>query len=522
MDGTPTDVINSSFTTSGQLRQIKAPGAANLRDLGGWPTASGKPIRYGYIYRGAEWNGKYNLEPEGISALRAVGIKAELDLRSSNEALYIDKSPLGDDVTYIRIHNEDYYESGLQNRKDLYKQDLQFVFDCVKNDKPVFFHCHIGADRTGTLALLLEGLLGVCESDLYKDYELTTFSLYETHRYKENVAGIIDYINTMPGATLTDKFYSYCHGELGLTAKEIADFRYKMLGVVYETDVMNIVSSAVDEGETYLDLSDYSFSPEALTAAMPAATNLLVAVSPTSGITGQNIINDGRCESLVLSDGIPFGTPIAFTAAQASFVTTVGAYKTLLLPFEATVPEGFTASVAASLSGTTVNLTPTSTIAANEPVLIQGEGSLSLTATDAPIAATDGALLCGGLLQGTYKTIPAPVGSYVLQKQQDVIGFYQVSDSQPTVKPFRAFLNVPPSDIKAYTLSFDDATGIEKVENGKLKVENGKDPLSPFNGQWSMVNGQWSTVNGQWSTVNGQCPKVNGIYIINNKKILIK
>ena len=505
VDGTPTDVINSSFTTSGQLRQIKGQGTANMRDLGGWATASGKPIKYGYIYRGAEWNGKYNLEPEGIEALRAVGIKAELDLRSSNEALYIDKSPLGDDVTYIRIHNEDYYESGLQNRKDLYKQDLQFVFDCVKNDKPVYFHCHIGADRTGTLALLLEGLLGVCESDLYKDYELTTFSLYETHRYKENVAGIIDYINTMPGTTLTDKFYTYCHGELGLSAKEIADFRYKMLGVVYDADVKNIVSSAVDEGETYLDLSDYSFSPEALTAAMPAGTNLLVAVSPTSGITGQNIINDGLCESLVLSDGIPFGTPIAFTAAQASFVTTVGACKTLLLPFEATVPEGFTASVAASLSGTTVNLTPTSTIAANEPVLIQGEGSLSLTATDAPIAATDGAPLCGGLLQGTYKTIPAPIGSYVLQKQQDVIGFYQVSDSQPTVKPFRAFLNVPPSDIKAYTLSFDNATGIKEIENRE-------DPLSPFN-KWSMVNGQWS---------NGQQPKVNGIYIINNKKILIK
>ena len=155
--------------------------------------------------------------------------------------------------------------------------------------------------------------------------------------------------------------------------------------------------------------------------------------------------------------------------------------RSVLLPFEATVPEGFTASVAASLSGTTVNLTPTSTIAAYEPVLIQGEGSLSLTATDAPIAATDGALLCGGLLQGTYKTIPAPIGSYVLQKQQDVIGFYQVSDSQPTVKPFRAFLNVPPSDVKAYTLSFDDATGIKEIENGE-------DPLSPFN-KWSMVNG---------------------------------
>lgn len=187
--------------------------------------------------------------------------------------------------------------------------------------------------------------------------------------------------------------------------------------------------------------------------------------------------------------------------------------RSLLLPFEATVPEGFTASVTASLSGTTVNLTPTSTIAANEPVLIQGEGSLSLTATDAPIAATDGAPLCGGLLQGTYKTIPAPIGSYVLQKQQDVIGFYQVSDSQPTVKPFRAFLNVPPSDVKAYTLSFDDATGIEKVENGE-------DPLSPFRGnKWSTVNGKSS--NGKWYDLSGRRlgrKPQRGIYIDNGVK----
>jgi len=295
IDGNPTEVINSSFTTSGQLRQIKAEGGANIRDLGGWATASGKPIKYGLIYRGAEWNGKYNLTTEGIAAIRAVGIKAELDLRSSNEALYIDKSPVGDDVTYIRIHNEDYYESGVQDRKDLYKKDMDFIFDCVKNDKPVFFHCHIGADRTGTLAFLIEGLLGVGMSDIYKDYELTTFSYLDTHRYKENVDGLFEYIGTLEGETLTDKFYTYCHDELGLSAKEIADFRQKMLGTIYPTDVKNLVLEAVGSNATSLDLSAYDFEAEALTANMPAGSNLLVTVAPESDITGQNIVNDGVC-----------------------------------------------------------------------------------------------------------------------------------------------------------------------------------------------------------------------------------
>lgn len=498
VDGTPTEVINSTFTTSGQVRQIKAEGTGNMRDLGGWATASGQPIKYGYIYRGAEWNGEYQLTQEGIAALRQVGIKAELDLRIDWEAAYATQSPLGSDVTYLRITNEDYYESGMQNRKDLYKQDLDFVFDCVKNDKPVYFHCHIGADRTGTLAVILEGLLGVNQSDLYKDYELTTFSYYETHRYKENIDGILEYINTLSGETLTDKFYTYCHDELGLTAKEIADFRMKMLGTVYDTDVKNVVSEAAAASDTYLDLSDYDFQAEALTENMPAGSNLLVNVSTESGITGQNIINDGLCESLVLTDGVNFGTPTAFTATQVSFTSDVNSYKTLVLPFDAEVPAGFTASDATSLTDKTVNLEAVTSITADVPVLLQGDGTLEITASNAAISATPEAPN-GTLLKGTYKAIPAPVGSYVLQNQNEVIGFYLVGEDQPTVGAFRAYLNAPASGVKVYTFGEDGTTGLQEIVNGEAS------------------NGKWFNLSGQRLS-----KPQKGINISGNKKVIIK
>ncbi|MBR5394674.1 MAG: leucine-rich repeat protein [Bacteroidaceae bacterium] len=467
VDGTPTEIINSSFTTSGQLRQIYAEGTGNMRDLGGWATASGKPIKYGLIYRGAEWNGEYQLTPEGIAALRAIGLKAELDLRIDWESAYITQSPLGEDVIYKRITNEDYYESGMQNRKDLYLQDLQFVFDCVKNDKPVYFHCHIGADRTGTLAVILEGLLGVGLSDLYKDYELTTFSYYETHRYKENIDGILEYINSLDGETLTDKFYTYCHTELGLSAKEIADFRQKMLGVIYPTDVKNVVAEAVTGKATSLDLSVYEFQPDVLPFGMLAGTNLLITVAPESGIFGQNIISDGVCENLVLTDGADFGAPYAFTAKEVKFTTNVNAYKTLVLPFEANVPEGFAAAKAASVTGNLVNLEEAATISAGEPVLVQGTGEFQLTTSNAAIAASDEAVLENGLFVGTYKNIPAPVGSYVLQNQNGVTGFYQVAEVQPTVGAFRAWLNAPASSVKAFFFG-DGATSI----NEELRMKN--------------------------------------------------
>jgi hypothetical protein len=40
----------------------------------------------------------------------------------------------------------------------------------------IYIHCSHGADRTGTLAYLLEGLLGVSTEDRYEDYELTTLA----------------------------------------------------------------------------------------------------------------------------------------------------------------------------------------------------------------------------------------------------------------------------------------------------------------------------------------------------------
>ncbi len=499
VDGNPTEIINSSFTTSGQLRQIYAEGTGNMRDLGGWATASGKPIKYGLIYRGAEWNGEYQLTPEGIEALRAVGMKAELDLRIDWESAYITQSPLGEDVTYKRITNEDYYESGMQNRKDLYKQNLEFVFDCVKNDKPVYFHCHIGADRTGTLGVILEGLLGVNVSDLYKDYELTTFSYYETHRYKENIDGILEYINSLDGETLTDKFYTYCHKELGLSAKDIADFRMKMLGTIYPTDVKNMISEAESGKATSLDLSDYIFEAEALTSNMSEASNLLVTVAPESGINGTNIINNGVCENLVLTDGVDFGAPYAFTATQATYTTNVNSYRTLILPFEATVPAEFTASKATSVSDAIVNLDAVATIGANNPVLVQGDGQLVLTATNAAVAASEGNLI-NGLLWGTYKATAATQGSYVLQNHDGKIGFYEVAEAQPTVGAFRAYLEVPVEPIlkaKAYFFNANGATGIS---------------LSPAR----------SEDEGVIYNLAGQ--KVNkaqkGVFISNNKKVL--
>jgi hypothetical protein len=99
----------------------------------------------------------------------------------------------------------------------------------VKNNKPVYFHCHIGADRTGCLGFLIEGLLGVSESDIYKEYELTTFSALDTPRGKGQIDEMMSYIKTFDGASLEEQFFSYCTQELKLKPTDIMEFKSTML-----------------------------------------------------------------------------------------------------------------------------------------------------------------------------------------------------------------------------------------------------------------------------------------------------
>ena len=121
------------------------------------------------------------------------------------------------------------------------------------------------------------------------------------------------------------------------------------------------------------------------------------------------------------------------------------------------MPAEFTAFKATSVEGTNVILEATTTIAANKPVLIQGEGMLILSATD--VAVTSEGKLANGILRGVYKTTAATEDSYVLQNQNNVVGFYHVGEVKPAIGAFRAYMVVPASGVKAYFFN-EDTTGI--------------------------------------------------------------
>ena len=168
-------VAEGSFRTAGSIHQVYfADKARNSRDLGGWKTLDGKTVRYRKIYRGMRLQNY--VTSEGKAEFRAAGIKAELDLREKSPSSVGTNSYIGKDIAFYNSDITDGYVKMLTNYKDNVKGSFEFLAQCMRENKPVYFHCAIGRDRTGTFAMLVLGLLGVSEGDIAKDYELTYFA----------------------------------------------------------------------------------------------------------------------------------------------------------------------------------------------------------------------------------------------------------------------------------------------------------------------------------------------------------
>ncbi|MBO7069627.1 MAG: hypothetical protein J6W52_13290 [Bacteroidaceae bacterium] len=315
-----------------------------------------------------------------------------------------------------------------------------------------------------------------------------------------------DITNPTPGQYYV-KIYNTSLETIGGTEGEILSFYYQtaadMKPGIYPIRVTGTVL-AIDSHNGVEPASSVSFVTITDAEGNIPANALLdlgndeIPSFVASELPDKNVIINGVCNNLVLTDGADFCANTAFTTMQASFVTNVSTYRTVTIPFEAAVPEGFTASNAVSVTGTTINLESTTSISANRPVLIEGKGQLVLTSSDAAIAATNEAELSNGLLCGTYKTTPATEGSYVLQNQNGVTGFYHVEGVQPTIGAFRAYLNVSDSDVKMYTFCDENATGISLPSTFS---EGEKTPI--------------------YNLVGQQITKpIKGIYIKNRKKFL--
>ena len=188
--------------------------------------------------------------------------------------------------------------------------------------------------------------------------------------------------------------------------------------------------------------------------------------------------------------------PLTYTAT----VGTAG-FGTLVVPFEADVEGDVEAWELTSVNGDErIQGTKITTIEANKPVLLKNSGTLNLTSKSGTVAYE--ASPVNGLLHGTYTQSTVSAGNYVLQKQGDDVAFFMVeSGEEPTINPFRAYLSTSVSSFaRMLTLSFDDITGLNVVEDKKVNVR------------------------GEYFDLMGRrvAQPTNGLYIVNGKKIFIE
>jgi protein-tyrosine phosphatase len=237
--GTTESAVFSFQTEDLPPRWISLNGkTSNVRDLGGYRTVDGRRVKQNMLLRGRGLNdnskdgktpGKNRLNDADLDYfLKKLKVRTDLDLRSTKETAGMKVSPLGKNVQYIR-HNTPIYGKIFTNwGKGLMAANFR-VF-CDEANYPIYFHCAGGADRTGSLAFILEAILGFPEKEIELDYERTFYPYQRKGGFWKSYQPLK--VGLMKYGKASDTFQKRAElylEDCGITQDEIEKFRAIML-----------------------------------------------------------------------------------------------------------------------------------------------------------------------------------------------------------------------------------------------------------------------------------------------------
>lgn len=183
--GDSSSAVASFVTEDFAPRWIELEGRVdNFRDLGGRIGLDGRRVKQGLVYRsqGLNYNsvdgataGRNRLTCEDVKLLvDDYGIRTDLDLRSEGEIAGMNGvSPLGKDVRFVWHSSSSYSGIFSESGRKVMASNFRVFLD--EANYPILFHCIGGADRTGALAYVLNGVLGVRRQELETDWESTFY-----------------------------------------------------------------------------------------------------------------------------------------------------------------------------------------------------------------------------------------------------------------------------------------------------------------------------------------------------------
>jgi protein-tyrosine phosphatase len=162
-------------------RFLDMPGLHNLRDIGGYPTADGRTLRWGLVLRAGQLN---EMTTAAHPRMTALGLRTVIDLREDPELAKLPESVYPEGIT---IHRHPLYRDrialgDIDDLGVLYDQILDRCADTVTaaleilaapGARPALVHCSAGKDRTGLIIALLLSVLGVADEIVAEDYAIT-------------------------------------------------------------------------------------------------------------------------------------------------------------------------------------------------------------------------------------------------------------------------------------------------------------------------------------------------------------
>ncbi len=247
-------------------RALALQGASNFRDLGGYPAAGGKRVKWGHLYRSADIS---KLTDADLLALQSRHVALVCDLRGPQEVAQApDRLPAGARSLALpagsekidprllmgggKNINRDSLMRAVYTNTSFFRAKYKPMFDellALPGNEALLFHCSAGKDRTGIGAALVLAALGVDRATILKDYAATD-TYWQAGREQslqrmaqagmsaEAINAVRPLLAANPAylagtfAALDQQYGSvekYLASELGLTPKKLSALRAKYL-----------------------------------------------------------------------------------------------------------------------------------------------------------------------------------------------------------------------------------------------------------------------------------------------------
>jgi len=161
-------------------------GCFNVRDAGGWPTADGRWMRTGVLYRADD---PIRITAAGRQVIDGLGLTAVVDLRQQSQ---FDRAPGFADPAITHhiplvdrvINTEEpprierpgdiaqLYDDMAERGATQIVRAVEIVAEHAGSG-PVMVHCAAGKDRTGMLVAIIQAAIGVGFEEIVEEYALS-------------------------------------------------------------------------------------------------------------------------------------------------------------------------------------------------------------------------------------------------------------------------------------------------------------------------------------------------------------